>query len=319
MALDGDNIGRDAANRPHGSIEDMNDAVAETDEVSTSPMVARLLASLRPEGRLPADTNGHINGTGEPLTNGVTNGDAMETEGDTNGDAANRNFQNSSSSTYFPESQQPGWKNILARPDSLHMDERLKLELRHIGFLAPDDEPDYDAHYDDEVGERLRILQDRLRQQIIVNGARKARVLELAQEKMAQQEYLTIADDIDNQLNQAFSKRTRNISKGKRKTGQPHRPGLAQSAAGGGGGGADGGNGGGAPSSAGIGRQGVGEPIRSLMERKARWTEMIGPVVDYGRQRIPEQTVFAEHSMAPLLERERETWADVAPDEHDGA
>ena len=176
--------------------------------------------------------------------------------------------------------------------DYAQMDERLKAELKYIGIISDDDPaPDFDGHFDDEVAARLRLLQDRLRDVMVVNGARKARVADLTREKMAQQEWNTITDDLDNQLNQAFSKRNRNMGKGKKNTKRPGVVGLAGNAA----------------TGAGISKPTVGEPIRSLMERREQWYTTIGPVVDCGRTRIPKETIFDDESMERFkaLERER--------------
>ena len=278
-------------NEPRGDMDEMNDQVAETDQVSTGPVLARLLQTLRPERRAPP-TDTTVNGDAH-ATNGIPNGE-MEVDGEPPADhPPTISAQTQPPATFFPESRDPSWKSTpLPKPDYSTMDERLLAELRHIGFLAPDDKPHYDAHEDDEVAARLRYLQSELRRASIVNGARKERVLELARYRLAQQEYGNVAEDVDGLLNQAYLKRNRNIGKGKSKV---KRPGAGAAGAGAAGG-------------EGVSRPALGEPIRSLMERKSNWREKIGPVVEYGFSTVPGETVFDEERMAVLMAREKEGW-----------
>ncbi|OMP82564.1 Chromatin-remodeling complexes subunit NGG1, partial [Diplodia seriata] len=268
-------------NEPRGSMDMMNDDIAETDAVAPGPLVSRLLSTLRSEGRTSS---------GEP--NGTTNGD-MEVDGE-GGDSSSAPQQ---PATHMSESNQASWKNAPAtKIEYASMDERAMQELIHIGFLSADDKPDYDGHFDDEVAARLRYLQDQLRKQSIVNGARKTRLLELAQHRMAQQEYCAIEDDLNNQLNAAYLKRNRNLGKGKKNSKRP------------------GGAGGGSHAVVQVGAgnsRGLGEEIRALMEKKERWTSVIGPVVDYGKAGIPKESIFDEELMKKYMEKEQEGWTEV--------
>ncbi|KAL9062469.1 MAG: hypothetical protein Q9157_008897 [Trypethelium eluteriae] len=296
MMIDGTEPIRPSQNEPRGTIEDINDEIAETSEVSAGPMVSRLLQMIRPQ---PFDIA--TLSIGESSANGATNGDANgEGESNVNTDENNR------PATFLPEFGQPGYKPPnppASNFDYAEMDARLKQELQYIGFLpSSTNNPapaDFDAHYDDEVAARLRYLQNELRWVSQVNGARKARILETTEERMAQQEYSTIADDLDNQLNQAYLKRNRNIGKGGKNKNK--RPGA-------------GGTGGGshvAVPTAGLSRPGVGDSIRSLMDRKAQWNGIIGPVVQNGQTSIPNETIFDDESMKRLGAREVESWNEV--------
>ncbi|KAL2165397.1 hypothetical protein VTH06DRAFT_695 [Thermothelomyces fergusii] len=273
MALDSSPPGKLPPNQPRGNIENMDDEVAETDKLSVGPLLARLLQAMRPENRAPpaddkqqqqGNANG-VNGEADNAANGIAtfdfsgSGDSQPA-GQTNG----ANGVNGSSSsqlanpdqpppqapqtlppaTYMPESNSDSWKKAThPKLDYAQVDERIKQELRHIGFLplpphqdpsnpagasssasatnpgggaaastsnasgaagaagtvAPDpaSQAEYDGHYDDEVAARLRLLQARLREQALVNGARKARLTELVKERMAYQEYQTILEDLD--------------------------------------------------------------------------------------------------------------------------
>lgn len=274
-------------NEPRGSIDMLSDEVLETEELSTGPVIARLLATMRVEGRNPdsATMNGETNGM---------NGDVdMDADGN---DDPNRPPP---PATHMPESMSSAWKAAAAtptpRPDYAALDERVLQELKHIGFLGDSDTPQYDAHFDDEVAERLRFLQAELKRVSVQNGARKARLLELTEERMAMQEYNNIADDLDSQLNAAYLKRNRNIGKGKKNVKRP------------------GGAGGGSHIVPGLAtaKVGVGEPIRLLMERKEQWNSKIGPVVNWGKATLPTESIFRPEAMAKYEEKELEGWNEV--------
>ncbi|KAF1944647.1 hypothetical protein EJ02DRAFT_452254 [Clathrospora elynae] len=278
---------RPAPNVPRGAAEDISDDFLETEQVSAGPLLSRLLAVLRPEGR--GNQNSHHE------TNGI-NGDAMDIDEGAGAQADVMNNNSIPAATQLSDFVQPGWKAPHPNPrtDYASMDDRLLMELKHYGLISETDaeSQSYDSHFDDEVAQRLRFLQEELRKQSIVNGARKQRLLELTEERIAQQEYNTIADDLDNQLNAAYLKRNRNIGKGKK---QNKRPGGA--------------GGGSHPvANAGISRPGVGEPIRTLMERRTQWISTIGPVVNFGKTGLPSDTVFGEEKMKELENREVEIW-----------
>lgn len=278
---------RPAPNVPRGAADDLADDILDTDQVSAGPLLSRLVAALRPEGR--------GNQTAAHDTNGA-NGDAMDID-EGAGAPPDSNAPNSMpAATQLSEFTQPGFRTMppSGRADYAGLEDRVMMELKHYGLISEADaeSQSYDSHFDDEVAQRLRFLQEELRKQSIKNGARKQRLLELTEERIAQQEYNTIADDLDNQLNAAYLKRNRNIGKGKK---QNKRPGGA-------------GGGSHAVANAGITRPGVGEPIRTLMERRQQWISTIGPVVNYGKTGLPTSTIFGEDKMKELENREVEIW-----------
>ncbi|KAI4661780.1 uncharacterized protein J4E78_004570 [Alternaria triticimaculans] len=278
---------RPPPNVPRGAAEDITDDVLETDQVSTGPLLSRLLATLRPEGRGIQSSQHETNGM---------NGDAMDIDEGAGAPADVTNNNSIPAAAQLPELVQPSWKppQQTNRTDYVGIEDRVLMELKHFGLISEADAEaqSYDSHFDDEVAQRLRFLQEELRKQSIINGARKQRLLELTEERIAQQEYNTIADDLDNQLNAAYLKRNRNIGKGKK---QNKRPGGA--------------GGGSHPvANAGISRPGVGEPIRTLMERRQQWINTIGPVVNYGKTGLPTETIFGEDKMKELENREVEIW-----------
>lgn len=289
-------------NQPRGSIEIMGDDVGETDKLSVGPLLSRLLQAMRPEARAPPS---------EDRSNGV-NGDAvmsLDMNGDTgeSGAAGDDKASSLAPATSMPESSTEAWKKAShPKLEYGQVDERLKQELRHIGFLAPDGnfEAEYDGHFDDEVSARLRLLQERLREQMLINGARKARLTELVKERMAHQEYQTILEDLDLQVQSAYLKRTRTMGKSKKNK----RPGGA-------------GGGSHLVGAAGTARPGIGDLTRTLMERRRRWIDTIGSVFDdenlgkVPRNTEPGSSIFQPPEMAGLIKKEKEQWDEEVDDE----
>ena len=284
-----------SGNQPRGSADQIDDDNAHTDHVSGGPMLNRLLATMRFEHRPEEKERVHGVTNGDGSTNGFMNGDHGDLP-----DAPPPNGEEETSrppATAFAESSQPQWKVPTAKQDFGAVDERLKAELRYIGFLGAEAEPDYDAHYDDEIAQRLRVLQAELKQVMILNGARKARLYDLAKEQMGFQEFSAIRDDLDNQVVQAFLKRNRTLGKGKKHVKRP-----AAGAAGGAHAGA------GVVGGAGVSKPGIGDVARTLLDRRRRWRETLEPVFseDVITVRGAGDLVFTPEVMEPLMQAERE-------------
>lgn len=304
MDIDSNAQGRDKLppNQARGNIENMDDEVAESDKLSVGPILSRLLQAMRPEARaLPSEdkpmTNG-IHGEGEPKE---------EANGETNGATNGEDGKSMPPATLMAESSSEAWKKAThPKLDYNQVDERIKQELRHIGFLPQDSfDGDYDGHFDDEVAARLRLLQDRLREQMLINGARKTRLTDLVKERMAHQEYQTILEDLDTQVQGAYLKRTRTMGKSKK----AKRPGGAGAA------------GNQANAAAGMARPGIGDVTKTLMERRRRWIDNIGTVFDdenlgkVPRVLNPDSTIFKPPMMAELMKAERRAWNEEVEEE----
>ncbi|KAK4042250.1 hypothetical protein C8A01DRAFT_33750 [Parachaetomium inaequale] len=387
MAVDSSPPGKLPPNQARGNIESMDDEVAETDKLSVGPLLSRLLQAMRPEHRAPPaeDKSGGINGVngeGDSM-NGIATfdfsfGDNPPTSQTNGANGINGTSQPANpdqppqshslpAATFMPESNTETWKKAThPKLDYTQVDERIKQELRHIGFLPllPHHDPsnpansssssatnnnpssaagggssnnntngsgpagqtdaaattaEYDGHYDDEVAARMRLLQARLREQALVNGARKARLTELVKERMAFQEYQTILEDLDSQVQAAYLKRTRTMGK-KPKKARPGQSSAAAAAAAAAAAGAPAGGAGGA-AGAGMAKPGIGDLTRTLMERRRRWIENIGTVFDdEGLAKVPrvgdgDSTIFKPGEMAELMKREREAWDEEVEEE----
>ncbi|KAI1331046.1 histone acetyltransferase subunit 3 [Xylariaceae sp. FL0255] len=305
MSIDSPPQGRDklAPNQPRGTIDNMDDDVAETDKLAVGPVLSRLLQAMRPEARAQPSED-------KPMTNGV-NGD-MDMREDVKGEAGGSTQGDENKTlppaTFMTESTSEAWKKAThPKLDYLQVDERIKQELRHIGWLPQEGfDGDYDGHFDDEVAARLRLLQGRLREQMLINGARKSRLTELVKTRLAHQEYQTILEDLDTQVQGAYLKRTRTMGKSKK----AKRPGGA-------GGGSHAAN----AAGAGMARPGIGDVAKALMERRCRWINSIGAVFDdenlnkVPRVSDPDSTIFKPEIMADLLKNERQTWDEEVEEE----
>ncbi|KAF6833385.1 transcriptional regulator [Colletotrichum plurivorum] len=309
MALDNPQNAREklAPNQARGAIDNMDDEVAETDKLSVGPLLSRLMQAMRPENRPQADEE-------KAGVNGATNGDVVM-NGSVNGENgdAQQSFGDDKAppvppAALMPESNSEAWKKAShPKLEYTQVDERIKQELRHIGFLPQEGnfEGEYDGAFDDEVAARLRLLQGRLRDQVLINGARKARLTELVKERMAHQEYQTILEDLDSQVQAAYLKRTRTMGKSKKNK----RPGGA-----GGGSHAVGG-------AAGMARPGIGDMTKTLMERRKRWVDTIGSVFDdeslgkVPRSSDPDSSIFKASTMSDLMKKEKQQWDEEVEEE----
>lgn len=310
-SIDGGQHGAEhlSPNQGRGSLEQITDEVAQTDQVSLSPMLARLLSAMRVGARPSTEDRDRSNGVQADTTDAPTNG-ILSSESTAADQIPDDRTSSLAPATLMPDFNALSWKTPSITLDHHQVDERIMAELRHIGFLAPDAEPDYDAHNDDELAERLRLLQAELKETSIINGARKARILELATDQMAYQEYSTIHDDLDTQVEQVYLKRTRTLSKGKKNAKRPGGAGGGSHFAAGSSGGGAGVSGSGRE--AGVTKPGIGDVARQVMERRAQWVDNIGPIFNdhVTRVRGPGESVFTDELMEKHYKAERDRFEE---------
>ncbi|KAI8602357.1 histone acetyltransferases subunit 3-domain-containing protein [Dissophora ornata] len=140
------------------------------------------------------------------------------------------------------------------------LEERLKRELRFVGLLGSD-EIDWDAREDDEISITLRSLQKELRDVMKVNKARKQRLLGLVNNHLAYQEYNTILDDLDKQVEQGYLKRFRMTKSKKKKTSTP---------------------------------KSLSENALSAMDRRRRFVQGVGPIFPAENYTIPTKSIYED-------------------------
>ncbi len=121
---------------------------------------------------------------------------------------------------------------------------------------------------------------------------------------MAHQEYQTILEDLDSQVQAAYLKRTRTMGK-KPKKARPGNAGAVAAAA----------------AASGLARPGIGDLTKMLMERRRRWIDSIGTVFDdenlgrVPRVSDPGSSIFQPGEMSDLMKREKEAWDEEVEEE----
>ncbi|KAF3913889.1 hypothetical protein ABW21_db0204220 [Orbilia brochopaga] len=279
---------------PLGKADDLRDDNLNKNNVSLGPLLTRVMTGLvienldEPAMASSAAPNGNTSGASADVTmenaestsgmNGVANGAPGEDHKATLRPVA-------ATSLNLPEGIMSAkeWAGATkVNTDYSTIEERIRQEMVYMGMLGPSDTLHFADKQDDEVSARLRQLQAELRTVSIRNGARKARLSEKLKEQLAHQEYSTILDDLDKQVDQAYLKRTRGMKAKKKKSfGSQHAAGAAQTA-----------------------RPGIGDMAKTLMERRRKWKDTVGPVFDPDVTRIPTKTIFDEDIMRGLEAKE---------------
>ncbi|OMJ21928.1 Chromatin-remodeling complexes subunit ngg1 [Smittium culicis] len=101
-----------------------------------------------------------------------------------------------------------------------NLEDRIKQELFYIGAIDKK-EIDWNEAQDDEVSVEIRRLSKILQSQIELNNSRKKKLFSVVREYLGFQEYRTIIDELDKQIESNYSKRSRNQKSKKRKSIQP--------------------------------------------------------------------------------------------------
>lgn len=263
---------------PKLSSKELTDEVLETENVSCGPLVTRLLSAM-----LRDDTD-----------------DIQE---------ASDVEVSRTSVTALPDQS---WRVRSIDTDYVTFDERLKRELKHIGIFTnlgessnknddgEDQEPNWLKTQDDEVCMELRQLQTELKQVSKRNNKRKRILIPIIEQQLAWQEYSSILDDLEKQIDQAYTKRIRAPKNKKRKTGSAAVPPslqtqLQQQAA---------------------QQAAANSAVKSLLEKRIRWIEKIGPLFDTGDgvdslKKYPKESVFARENLDEDDEEDYEDAEDL--------
>lgn len=174
-----------------------------------------------------------------PLTSRIISALIKEDESTANGEDAD-----------VQEKEKSG-KLSAFKMDYSELEDRMNSELTYMGLLDPSP-VDWGQVADDEISSSLRALQSQLKTQSILNASRKRKLMDLTTDEMAKDEYTTILDDLDKQVEQSFIKRTRSIKAKKKRT--PGEKGVA------------------------IAKVGLGSSIRALCEKRQKWITKIGVI-----------------------------------------
>lgn len=270
-------------NEARGSVDDLDEAMAETDKVSTGPLAERVLGLFRPERRPVVD----------PAANGAAN-DNADLDNVLGLEPTPSNAPPKlPPATQMPESNTEAWKKAVhPQLDPAQVDQRLKQELQFLGFIPQDTVLDYSAAYDDEVAARTRALQKMLAEVSARNNAKKAILTEKLQDHLAFQEFSNIKDDLDSQVVSNFGKRTRSMGK-KSKAKRP------------------GGAGGGSHSASGMAKPAIGDATKNVLDKRQKWINQIGPVFEDAKFSVPRSSdpnsdIFTGEKWEMALKREQQ-------------
>jgi transcriptional adapter 3 len=176
------------------------------------------------------------------------------------------------------------WKIPMLKGDFHHLKERLAREMTHPGLVDPSHGSDDQDTDDTEVTERLRELQHELREQSIINGARKARIAERLQEQLDYQEYIGMLNAIDKQILAAAAKPKKN-RKGKKKKSAQTDEGASQPV-------------------------GVSEEVKGLIAKRKKLDDEVGSSFDEDLLFAPKESIFDRMEALIANERARQQGGD---------
>ncbi|CDF87719.1 BN860_12882g1_1 [Zygosaccharomyces bailii CLIB 213] len=288
---------------PKKSAAEINDSMLDTEEVSCGPLVSRLLSAILKDEVDGEDDNKVV--VKEEGSQSTVPQDELESREETPmsmvhtpvSEMDEKSVRGSTTST-LPNPQL--WKVNSINLDYPTFEERLKRELRYVGIYmnmprdegANGDDPDWlTGREDDEISAEIRELQTSLKHVRERNQKRKAALVPLVERQLSWQEYSSILEDLDKQLDQAYIKRIR-VPKKRKKN---HSSGSANSV-----------NQGTASQVA--QQKAANLSLKSLLDKRQRWIKKIGPLFEKPEimKRIPKESVFKD-----LDQEEEEEETDV--------
>lgn len=170
-------------------------------EAKGGPLTERVLSLVLPT----APTHGHSS-DGQQQTNG--SGEQQQQQPLVNGSASGSSAAPTTANGPPSHSEVPAFS--LPPPHTQNMaqyEERLKAELRFLDILGADEEVDWSNRQDDEISATLRKVQVLLGKQTKINTARKTRLKELAEGRLAYQDYLSCLTNVEKVIEQGWYKR----------------------------------------------------------------------------------------------------------------
>jgi transcriptional adapter 3 len=259
--------------KPKGSSDEITDNTLYTEEVSVGPLSSRLLSAIF--------SNHEVNSNDEDMPLKELNVYSDEISEVNDGDKLDGEVasQLNSSEDYKVTSEISDFNSL---------EERLKQELKYIGIfmnLPTDDERKFlkngrllkkgsiidnedwiKNREDDEICAEMRELQKELKAAVAKNREHRRALIPIVEEQIAYQEYCTILEDLDKQVDQAYIKRLKSKNKKKKTDTNVTTP----------------------------QQEAVNSGLRALLEKRTRWIENIGKLFKLPEimKRVPEVSVF---------------------------
>lgn len=257
--------------KPKGNFENLTDEKLLTEDISCGPLSSRLLSAVLSVHEVKDKDNDEA---GDDLSESEQE---KIKEEDGTGDLFGEDSatQLDSGDTFQVTSEVN---------DYFSMEERLKRELKFIGIFMnlqrdDDDKPKKSGNIidsddwilkreDDEICAELRELQEELKGAVVRNRQRKKYFVPILEEHLAYQEYCTILEDLDKQVDQAYIKRLKAKSK-KKKT--PEVINTAQ-------------------------QQAANSGLKALLDKRSRWINSIGKLFPPAHimKRFPSESIFKD-------------------------
>lgn len=174
------------------------------------------------------------------------------------------------------------------------LESRLNLELKYIGIFMNviqtlnDDswEQDWSLHQeDDEICFQLRKLQNDLHDVEKKNNFRKSKIIPIIEEHIAWQEYISIVDDLDKQVEQYYRRRINVLPRKHKKKNHNHdekdeQVNIVSNAS-----------------------------FKGLLDKRSRWIEKIGSLFksNLEMRRMPSENIFKENEGEPNEEENEDS------------
>lgn len=282
-----------------GSIDSLSDDKLYTEDVSCGPLSSRLLSAILSVKEAEEEED-------NDKENAESNSLKKENNYDVNGDGLSNWKPIAEEDVASRLNSGEEYKVSTEVSDFHSIEERLKRELKYIGiFMNLPDSSSSDSHFDpldksksklsgksnkrlealengtvsiidsdewvknkedDEVCTEIRALQKELKESSTKNRKFKKRLIPIVEEQIAYQEYCTILDDLDKQVDQAYIKRLKAKSKKKKHTDPTPQ------------------------------QQAVNNGLRVLLDKRKRWIENIGKLFPPAEimKRVPNESVFQD-------------------------
>ncbi|KAI3403903.2 NGG1 [Candida oxycetoniae] len=277
-----------------GSVSLLNDDVLYTEEISCGPLSSRLLSAIlsNHEGKEEEVEEEGAGGTGIVVGGGDNVSSRGEVKEEANDNESSKNLLAEDEVATQLNSNED-YRMTTETSDYQSIEERLKRELKYIGIFMnlpliddskntktklqlPGRIPKRSNHSiidndewiknkeDDEVCAKIRALQRELKEVNSRNRANKKKLIPIVEEHIAYQEYCTILEELDKQVDQAYMKRSK--GKGKKKKVDTNTP----------------------------QQRAVNSGLRVLLEKRKRWIDNIGILFPPSEimKRVPNQSVM---------------------------
>ncbi|PVH14192.1 uncharacterized protein CXQ87_002319 [Candidozyma duobushaemuli] len=271
--------------KPKGTQDDVNDEKLLTEDVSVGPLSSRLLSAILSIHEAKGES--------------ARDDDEESIKSEDTRSEANMSLDEDVATQLDSDA----YRVTSEVNDFYSMEERLKRELKYIGIFmnmptkgekakrggSIIDSDEWLLHKeDDEVSAEIRVLQEELKGAVVRNRQRKKVLVPVLEEQLAYQEYCTILEDLDNQVNTAYTKRLK--AKSRKKKTPEGTVNVAQ-------------------------QQAANSGLRALMEKRRRWIESIGSLFKPPQlmKRVPTESIFKDQVHSDDEEGEAEV--DVVNEE----